>query len=110
MADWTRIHAYAQHTYVQSFPTTSILLAGVSNYTETLKDIKIDDVLSMDYEPTNKFDPTAIVITLDGAKCGYVPKEIKGKIIEFVPSPVKVIDKHYRKGIYSLRVIPIQKT
>lgn len=34
MTDWVRVHAYAQDTYVQTFPITSFLVSGVSHYTE----------------------------------------------------------------------------
>lgn len=104
MTDWTRVHAYAQHTYVHSFPITSFLLAGVSNYTDTIKDISVNDILYMSLEPENKYDSTAIVIKFNDNICGYVPKDLKEKILPYVPSNVKVIHKHFIKGNYSLRV------
>ena len=106
MTDWTRVYAYEKHTYVESFPVTSFLLAGVSNYKETVKDIQIGDVLDMEFE-TNKYDSSAIVIKNLGDTCGYIKKDEKEKVQSHVPCQVKVIDKRlvdFGKGIYSLRV------
>ena len=98
------MHAFQKHSYIQKFPTTSFLLSGVSHYKNTIKNIKIDDVLMMTLEP-NVYDATAIIIKCDGNVCGYVPKDIKGKVVSYVPSKVKVIDKrHVENDIYSLRV------
>jgi hypothetical protein len=104
MTDWVRVHAYAQHTYVQTFPITSFLVSGISHYTDTIKDISVNDILYMLFEPENKYDSTAIVIKRNDGICGYVPKDLKEKILPYVPSSVKVIDKHFFKGNYSLRV------
>ena len=106
MTDWTRVYAYEKHTYVESFPVTSFLLAGVSNYRETVKDIQVGDVLDMEFE-INKYDNSAIVIKNLGDTCGYVKKDEKEKVQSHVPCQVKVIDKRlvdFGKGIYSLRV------
>lgn len=104
MTDWVRVHAYAQHTYVQTFPITSFLVSGVSHYTDTIKDISVNDILYMSFEPENKYDSTAIIIKRYNDICGYVPKDLKEKILPYVPSSLKVIDKHFFKGNYSLRV------
>ena len=104
MADWTRIKGYAQHTYVQKFPVLSFLLSGVSHYKDIIETISIDDVLQMEFEPENMYDDKAIKITKNNTVCGYVPKDVKEKIIEYVPSDVKVIDKRNVHDIYSLRV------
>ncbi len=110
MTDWCRVHAFEKYTYVQKFPVSSFLLSGVSFYKETINNIKIGDILSMDFE-INKYDPSAIVIKTDNNTCGYVPKDLKEKIKSFVPSQVKVIDKHrIENGIFSLRVDVIEKT
>uniref|UniRef100_A0A6C0APU0 HIRAN domain-containing protein n=1 Tax=viral metagenome TaxID=1070528 RepID=A0A6C0APU0_9ZZZZ len=105
MTDWVRVHGFHYNTYVQNFPVTSFLLAGVSNYKETIESIKIDDILEMEYEPLNLYDKNAIVIKRNSEICGYVPKDTMEKIVSFVPCRVKVIDKRLIKnGIYSLRV------
>jgi len=103
MTDWSRVIAFEKHTYVESFPVTSFLLSGVSHYQDTVKDINIGDILDMTLE-SNEYDRVAIVIKKNTDTCGYVPKDIKEKVIYYVPSQVKVIDKHFFKGVYSLRV------
>jgi len=96
MSDWGRVFSFEKHTYVQSFPVTSFLLSGVSFYKDTVKDINIGDILHMTLE-SNEYDTSAIVIKKNIDICGYVPKEIKNKVISYVPSQVKVIDKHFLK-------------
>ena len=105
MTDWVRVFAYEKHTYVQDFPVTSFLLAGVSSYKDTIQNVKIDDILDMTFEPTNRYDSTAIVIKKENHICGYVPRDTKCKITPYTPSKVIVIDKRLVKdNIYSLRV------
>jgi hypothetical protein len=108
MSDWGRVFSFEKNTYVQSFPVTSFLLSGVSFYKDTVKDINIGDILHMTLE-SNEYDNSAIVIKKNIDICGYVPKDIKNKVISYVPSQVKVIDKHFFKGIYSLRVDIVEK-
>ena len=105
MTDWVRVHGFHYNTYLQDFPVTSFLLAGVSNYKDTTETIKIDDILEMNFEPLNPYDKNAIVIKRGLDICGYVPKDTMEKIVSFVPCRVKVIDKRLVKNrIYSLRV------
>jgi len=105
MTDWTRVHGFHYNTYVQEFPVTSFLLAGVSNYKITIEAVQKQDILTMEFEPTNIYDSTAIVIKRGSDICGYVPKDLKGKIISFVPCNVRVIDKRLVSDkIYSMRV------
>ena len=104
MTDWVRVHGFHYNTYVQHFPVTSFLLAGVSNYKDTIESLKIDDIIDMEFEPENPYDKNAIVIKHGSDVCGYVPKDIMEKIVSFVPCKVKVIDKHLVKKNYSLRV------
>jgi len=103
MTDWGRVIGYEKHTYVEQFPVTSFLLSGVSYYQNTIKDISIGDILDMSLE-SNEYDTSAIVIKKNTDICGYVRKDNKDKVISYVPSQVKVIDKHFFKGVYSLRV------
>ena len=72
MTDWRKVFGYEKHTYVQSFPVTSFLLAGVSFYKDTIKGINIGDILDMSFEP-NKYDSSAIIIKKLKDICGYVP-------------------------------------
>jgi hypothetical protein len=104
MTDWVRVFGFEKHTYVQKFPLTSFSLAGVSNYQDNIKNINIDDVLEMSFEPDNIYDSSAIVIRNLSEVCGYVPKDLQEKVKRHVPSKVKVIYKNRTKGIYSLRV------
>ena len=104
MTDWKRVIAFEKHTYVQSFPITSFLLAGVSYYKDTIKEIQKDDTLYMQAEP-NAYDSSAIVIKRGDDICGYVPREMQAKVKAYAPSCVKVIDKRLvENNIYSLRV------
>ena len=106
MTDYVRVHAYAEHTYVEKFPVTSILLAGVKHYKDTIENIKIDDILNMTFEPNNQYDASAIVIKKNEEICGYVPQDCQEKIKGYVPSQVKVIDKKFlhKTKIWTLRV------
>ena len=108
MTDWNKVHNIHYHSYVQSFPVTSFLLAGVSHYTDTLKNINIGDTLDMSLEPNNQYDNSAIVIKNITDTCGYVPIHAKEKVQKHVPSKVKVIDKRIKNDIYSLRVDIVQ--
>lgn len=105
MTDWKRVHGYHFNAYVQEFSVTSFLLAGVSNYKNVIESIQKQDILTMEFEPTNIYDSSAIVIKRGLDICGYVPKELKEKIISFVPCNVRVIDKRLVSDkIYSVRV------
>jgi len=104
MTDWRKVFGFEKHTYIQSFPVTSFLLTGVSFYKDTIKNIKIDDILDMSLEP-NEYDSTAIIIKRNTDICGFIPKDNKEKVKPYVPAQVKVIDKrHVEHDIYSLRV------
>ena len=104
MTDWRKVIGFEKHTYVESFPVSSFLLSGVSFYKDTIKNIEIGDTLYMISE-SNKYDSSAIVIKKNQDTCGYVPRDLKEKIQQFVPSTVRVFDKRYiENGIYSLRV------
>ena len=109
MTDWRRVIGFEKHTYVQAFPITSFLLAGVKSYQDSIENIKEGDILDMDFEPNNTYDSSAIVIKNITDICGYVPKDSQDKVKSYVPSQVKVIDKRRHKGIYSLRVDIIEK-
>ena len=104
MTDWTRVHGFHYNTYVQEFPVTSFLLAGVSNYQNVIQTIEIGDILTMEFEPTNAYDSSAIVIKRGSDICGYVSKDCKEKMQAHVPCNVRAIDKRRVNGIFSLRV------
>ena len=110
MTDWNRVIGVEKHTYVQAFPITSFLLAGVKSYQDSIENIKEGDILDMSFEPNNIYDISAIVIKNITDICGYVPKDSQDKVKLHVPSQVKVINKRRRKGIYSLRVDIIKES
>ena len=63
----------------------------------------------MSFEP-NTYDSSAIIIKKVTDICGYVPKDIKDKVKQYVPSKVIVIDKRpVEKNIFSLRVDIVEK-
>ena len=109
MTDLRRVICIEKHTYNQSFPITSFLLAGVKSYQDSIKNIKEGDILDMSFEPNNTYDSSAIVIKNITEICGYVPKDSQDKVKLHVPSQVKVIDKQRVKGNYSVRVDIIEK-
>lgn len=105
MSDWRKVYSFQKNSFVENFPSTSFLLAGVTFYQETIKNLNIGDKLEMSFESDNH-ETSAIIIKNISNICGYVPKDIKEKIKPFVPSKVKVIDKRYfnKNNSYSLRV------
>ena len=109
MTDWNTVIGFEKHTYVQAFPITSFLLAGVKSYQDSIENIKNGDILDMSFEPNNIYDSSAIVIKNITDICGYVPKDSQDKVKSYVPSQVKVIDKQRVKSNYSLRVDIIEK-
>jgi chemotaxis signal transduction protein len=104
MTDWRRVIGFEKHSYVQSFPVTSFLLVGVTNYQETIIGINIGDILDMSHDEQNAYDKTAIIVKRSNNTCGFVSKDEKEKVQPHVPSKVKVIDKRLYKNNYSLRV------
>jgi len=105
MSDWGRIYAYEKYASVVKYPTTSFLIAGVSFYKSITETLKVNDVLTMSFEPENIYDNSAIVIKFGDEICGHVPKDMKDKIAEFVPCNVKIIDKRLGKNDnFGLRV------
>lgn len=105
MTDWNKVYGYQKNAYVQSFPVTSFELTGLNYYINTIKTINVGDILDMDYEPTNQYDNTAICVKNNTNICGYVAKDIKEKIKQYVPSKVKVIEKRLIKSnTYKIRV------
>lgn len=110
MSDWKRVFGFEKNTYVKKYPVNSFLLSGVSFYKDAVKDINIGDLLDMNFEVNNKYDSSAISIKKITDLCGYVPKDLKEKIIPFVPSQIKVIDKQLvEDNVYSVRVDIVEK-
>lgn len=53
-------------------------VSGVSYCQETINKLKEGDILSMELEPTNKYDSNAIkILNNDNEMCGYIPKKTK---------------------------------
>ena len=98
MSDWGRIYAYEKHANVIKYPTTSFLIAGVSFYKDVTDNLKIGDLLDMNFDPENIYDKAAIVIKYNDNTCGHVPKDMKEKISGFVPCNLRVIDKRLGKN------------
>jgi len=58
-------------------------IVGVSNYTETVADLKIGDQLAVEHEPDNVHDSNAMkVMDVNNRTVGYLPKEVAKRIIE----------------------------
>jgi hypothetical protein len=67
--------------------------------------LKMGDLLSLSFEPDNKYDSNAIVIKYDNNICGYVPKDMQEKVRSYVPCKVRVIDKRViNKERFGIRV------
>lgn len=98
------------------FPEKSFLIVGISNYNENLDNISYDSELTMQYEPDNEFDKTAIRILYNNKKIGYVPNNgtnIKKMCQETIDEPLKIINIKIIKPTdgkksYGIRVIPLR--
>lgn len=89
------------------FPEESFLVRGISFYKENCVGIAYDAELTMDAEPENKYDKSAIVIKYNNKKIGYVPNcEIKEFCKENISEPLKIINIKTVHGNYGIRVIP----
>lgn len=93
------------------FPEKSFLVSGISFYKDNCLDITYDTELLMELEPHNEHDSSAICITNDGKKVGYVPnskiKEVCKELFkENAKQPLKIINIKTINGNYGIRVIP----
>lgn len=89
------------------FPEKSFLIAGISFFKDNCLDITYSSELSMEEELNNKYDSTAISITHNGKKIGYVPNtNIKELCKNNIEQPLKIINIKLINGNYGIRVIP----
>lgn len=92
-----------------NFPKESFLVGGISFYKENCVGITYETELTMEAEPENKYDKSAIVIKYNNKKIGYVPNsncEIKEFCKENISEPLKIINIKTFHGNYGIRVIP----
>ena len=84
----------------------SFLVSGISFYKNNCLDITYETELTMELEPGNKYDKTAISIKHNN-KIGYVPNsQIKELCKENITEPLKVLNIKLINGNYGIRVIP----
>lgn len=90
-----------------SFPEQSFLISGISFYKTNCSDITYESELTMEFEPDNKYDKSAISIKNNNKKIGYVPNcQIKELCKENITEPLKIINIKHIHGNYGIRVIP----
>lgn len=100
---------YTQQYYGNkiSFPEQSFLIAGISFYKNNCSDITYESELTMEFEPDNKYDKSAISIKNNNKMIGYVPnRQIKEICKENITEPLKIINIKRIDGKYGIRVIP----
>jgi hypothetical protein len=100
---------YTQQYYGNKipFPDKSFLVSGISFYKDNCLDITYNTKLTMEFEPDNKYDKSAIFIKNNNKKIGYVPnRQIKELCKENITEPLKIINIKLNNGTYGIRVIP----
>ena len=100
---------YTQQYYGNkiSFPEQSFLISGISFYKNNCLDITYETELTMELEPDNEFDKSAISIKNNNKKIGYVPNsQIKELCKKNITEPLKIINIKHIHGNYGIRVIP----
>lgn len=95
------------------FHDESFTISGISYYQNIVKDINYDCELFMTFETNNQFDKEAIAIYYDNSKIGYVPKDYKHKMKEYIMNSnnkMKIINikkiRNNNKDIIGIRIIP----
>jgi hypothetical protein len=91
------------------FPKQSFLVAGISFCKKHCLDITYNVELTMEFEPNNIYDKTAIAIKHNNKTIGYVPNsqsQIKQMCKENIEQPLKIINIKLINGNYGIRVIP----
>ena len=91
------------------FPAESFKIAGISYHQDNLKDIDYNSQLTMELEPDNIYDSSAIKILYNKKIIGYVPKDpAKYKEIcnKNLDSNLKIINMKRIKNNFGIRVIP----
>ena len=89
------------------FPEKSFLISGISFYKDNCLDITYETDLTMELEPDNEYDKSAISIKNNKKKIGYVPNsQIKELCKENITESLKIINIKLINGNYGIRVIP----
>ena len=89
------------------FMDKSFLISGISHYKDNCHGILYETELTMEFEPNNKFDKSAIAIKYNNKTIGYVPNnKIKQMCIENINQILRIINIKMIKGNYGIRVIP----
>lgn len=92
------------------FPENSFLISAISFYQNNCTGIDYKTELTMDLEPDNKYDASAIAIKNNGLKIGYVPNspnsQIKNMCHENITEPLIILNIKRINGNYGIRVIP----
>jgi len=92
-----------------NFPVESFLVSGISFNKENCLDITYKTELTMEFEPNNEHDTSAISIKNNNKIIGYVPiknNKIKELCKKNITEPLKIINIKQIKGNYGIRVIP----
>jgi hypothetical protein len=100
---------YTQQYYGNKivFPEKSFLISGISFYKDNCLDVTYETELTMELEPDNEYDKSAISIKNNNKKIGYVPNyQIKELCKENITEPLKVLNIKLINGNYGIRVIP----
>ena len=96
---------YTQQYYGNKvvFPKDSFLISGTSFNGENCGKVTYGSRLSMEFEPENKYDPGAIIISCDGNPLGYVPNKptMKEQCAKHIDTPIE--GGEYQKGWRELR-------
>jgi hypothetical protein len=101
------MYNYGYYDAKINFPEQSFLVSGISFYKNNCLDIKYETELTMELEPNNKYDKSAILIKNNNKKIGYVPNsQIKELCKENITEPLKIINIKLINGNYGIRVIP----
>lgn len=106
------IYGHYTHQYYGNkiiFPEESFLISGISFYKTNCLDITYETELTMEFEPDNKYDISAISIINNGKKIGYVPNtntNAKELCKNNIHESLKIINIKKINGNYGIRVIP----
>jgi hypothetical protein len=62
-----------------------IKLVGVSNYVDAVRRLTPGAKVSIEPEPTNPYDPNAVVVKFEGDTVGYLPAKFAERVVEGMP-------------------------
>ena len=65
-----------------------VKIVGVSNYVDTVKRLEKDAVVEIAPEPTNQYDPNAVVVRFEGETVGYLPAKFAERVVNDMPGLV----------------------